>query len=256
MRPCVLAREAVHWMYVIDSISVYPVQSRFTFSSSALWFVLSTLMGIQEWGSPWILFSRQLLGVTLGKQDICILHVSYCSHAGLLSLPGTHRTASALPSAGTLFSQIAPWPTLSLLQVFVQTVASQWCLFWPNCNCPPLPCPQIPPCSVPFFPHGTDTLCYCTVCSFMIVLYSVFLSTVLWTMWGRESMLVLFMVHPKVLEQQVLNTYFLMNLLELWVWRLSYSTLISQEVDKEDGQWNEQYSNQGRNDLRNPWFWK
>lgn len=46
---------------------------------------------------------------------------------------------------------------------------------------------QLSPTSLPsdspllrsIFSHSTDILCYCTVCSFMIVLYSVFLSTVL-----------------------------------------------------------------------------
>lgn len=96
---------------------------RFTFCSSALWFVLSTLMDIQEWDSSCVLFARQLLGVTLGKWALCILRISYCSHTGLLSPPGTHRGALAVHSAGMLFFQIAPWPTLSIIPSLCLNIA-------------------------------------------------------------------------------------------------------------------------------------
>lgn len=179
---------------------------RFTFCSSALWFVLSTLMDIQEWDFSCVLFARQLLGVTLGKWALCILCISYCSHTGLPSPPGTHRGALAVHSAGTLFSHGLPSPLFKSL--FKHCLLIDAC-----CNqiatVPPFPCTQIPLCSIPFFPHGTDTLCYDTVCSFMMfVLYLVFLSTVLWIIPEQKPMLVLFMVPPMVLEQQVLIIIF------------------------------------------------
>ena len=165
-------------LYLPDHPSAYFTCfiSHTPFSSSAL-----DLFCPHWWGSRngipfnYVLFSRQLLRVVMWNQ---VYASSVHPVAATLASCSSWDTQKC-HSCALCWDMLLHGPPLTSVNLFksgLQKSASQWCLFWPNCNWAPPPppllaCTLIPPCSALLPPHTPSTyhllllyslLIYCT----------------------------------------------------------------------------------------------